>query len=309
MAQGAPDNHITDELLSKYFAGEALPEEAMAIDAWRTSDAEHASTFRASWDAWNATSPKPYTLPDIQAVWKIIAASTKQKVRYLPWLAAASLLIAVSLLAAWLLTRPTPATQQTIIAAATQTTTQALPDGSVAKVAPGGEISYAEDFKGNTRTIHLKGNGDFDVKYDPDKPFEVTVGPIKITVLGTSFHVDESDSTITVKVSTGKVKMDKDGRSIIITAGQLGYYNKVTGKLYLETYHFAFDNETLGAITARLSIAFQKKITFKDPELAQLKTSSIFENKPLDYILEVVASTFNLKYTYLNSNEIYIEEE
>lgn len=284
---------ITDELLSKYFAGEALPEEAMAIDEWKKSHADNAHLFNASWEAWHMTSEHTYTPPDLHATWRKIKPA--RKIRLLPWMAAAAtLLTAVALL--WLQFRK-PAT--ITIAAIQQTITQTLPDGSTAKVTPGGSISYTD------RTIQLKGNGDFDVTYNPDKPFVVVAGPVKISVLGTAFHVEESDSLITVQVSSGKVKMNKDSKEIIVTAGQLGYYK--TGALVLENYHFTFENNTLGSIIERLSIAYHKKIILKDPALAALRISSVFEGKTLDYMLEVITSTLNLQYSYIHADEILIE--
>jgi ferric-dicitrate binding protein FerR (iron transport regulator) len=287
---------ITDELLSKYFAGEALPEEAMAIDEWKKSHADNANLFNASWDAWHMGNEHPYTLPDLHAEWQKIKPR-QQRIRVLPWMAAAAALItAVALL--WLQVRK-PAT--VTIAATQQTVTQTLPDGSTAKVTPGGSISYTD------RTIQLKGNGDFDVKFDPNKPFVVMAGPVEITVLGTAFHVEESDSIITVQVSSGKVKMENSGKEIIITAGQMGYYK--AGALVLEDYRFTFEDNTLGSIIERLSIAYHKKIVLKDSAMATLRTSSLFENKTLDYMLEVITSTFNLKYSYINADEILIEAE
>lgn len=286
---------ITDELLSKYFAGEALPEEAMAIDEWKKSHAENASLFNASWNAWHMASENPYTPPDLHAEWQKI--KPRRKIRLLPWMAAAAaLLTAVALL--WLQLQP-PATVR--IAATQHTVTQTLPDGSTAKVTPGGTISYTD------RTVQLEGNGDFDVTYNPEKPFVVVAGPVKITVLGTNFHVEESDTIVTVQVNSGKVKMNKDSQEIIITAGQMGYYK--SGALVLENYHFTFEDNTLGSIIERLSIAYHKKIVLKDPAMATLRTSSVFEHKTLDYMLEVITSTFNLKYAYINKDEILIEAE
>lgn len=288
---------ITDELLSRYFAGEALPEEAMAIDDWKKSHADNASLFNASWDTWQMASAHPYSKPDVQAIWQQTISTPRRKIRVLPWVAvAATLLTAVALI--WLQLRK-PATMT--IAATQQTVTQTLPDGSVAKVTPGSSISYTN------RTILLKGNGDFDVKFDPEKPFIVQAGPVQITVLGTAFHVEESDSLILVQVSSGKVKMDKGGKEIMITAGQMGYYK--AGALVLENYRFTFDNNTLGSVLDRLSMAYHKKIVLQDPAMAALRISSIFENKPLDYMLEVITSTLNLKFTYRNKDEILIEEE
>lgn len=286
---------ITDELLSRYFAGEALPEEAMAIDDWKISHTDNASLFQASWDAWHIASEHPYVLPDVQAVW--LQTKPRPKIHVLPWVAAAAtVLTAVALL--WL-QRRTPATME--IAATQQTVTQTLPDGSVAKVAPGGSIHYTN------RTVQLKGNGEFDVKYDPSHPFIVEAGPVQVTVLGTAFHVAESDSLIMVKVNTGKVKMQKDSKEVIITAGQMAYYK--AGALVLENYHFTFDNNTLGSIAERLSMAYHKKIVLQNPAMASLRLSSVFEDKTLDYMLEVITSTLNLKYTYRTADEILIEEE
>lgn len=295
MAQRALNYYITDDLLSKYFAGEALPEEAMAIDGWKSSHADNEGVFNASWNTWNATSHHPYFLPDKRAIWKAITGKSKQKKRFLPWLVAAAWILFIAVVS-----------QQKIVH---YTGIQSLPDGSVAHIAPGSEISYAERFKGNTRTIILKGNGAFDVTFDPDKPFVVKAGPVTITVLGTSFHVAENDSVIMVQVSAGKVNMEEGGKHILIAANQMGYYHRQTGRLFLETYHFDFEDEPLGNIISRLSIAYQKKITIKDTTLAQLRLSSMFDNKRLEYVLEVLTTTLNLKYTYLNSDEISIEAE
>lgn len=298
MAQGALNFYISDDLLSKYFAGEALPEEAMAIDGWRASHADNEGVFNDSWVAWNVTSRRPYALPDKEAVWKVITGKSKQQLRYIPWLVAAALISIIAVLS-----------QQKIVHHTGIAAIQSLPDGSVAQIAPGSEISYAEKFKGKTRTIILKGNGAFDVTFDPDKPFVVEAGPVTITVLGTSFHVSENDSLIIVQVTSGKVNMEEGGKNIVIAANQMGYYYKQRGELFLETYHFVFDDERLVDIIKRLSIAYQKKISIKDTTLAQLRISSVFDNKRLEYVLDVITSTLNLKYTYLNSDEISIEAE
>ena len=90
----------------------------------------------------------------------------------------------------------------------------------------------------------------------------------------------------------------------------MGYYNKHTQRFILENYYFHTENEPLGDVVSRLSIAFQKKIILKDPALASLRITSIFHNKPtLNNILEVITTTLNLKYSYLNADEIIIEEE
>ena len=53
MAQGAENIIVNDDLLSKYFSGEALPEEAMAIDEWKARNETNRQEFAALWNAWN----------------------------------------------------------------------------------------------------------------------------------------------------------------------------------------------------------------------------------------------------------------
>jgi transmembrane sensor len=311
MAQGAPDIIVTDELLSRYFAGEALPEEAMAIDDWKALNAENASEFEACWNAWNATTPTPYQRPEIPAAWAAVQQQIAKPVKKLfpmRWVAAAAAVAGIVIVTLLFLQKNEPAADMIVKAAGTTMKKQTLSDGSVISIDAGSSISYAAGYGETDRVVSLRGSAGFDVQPLPHKPFIVKTGPLQVKVLGTTFHVTETDSLIRIKVRSGKVQAGDTKDSVTLTAGQTAQYIRKTQQFVQPTYSFKFENAALGAVVARLSDATHQKIVLSNPALASLKISSNFENEPLDYILEVITTTLDLKYSYSDNDEIHIEE-
>jgi ferric-dicitrate binding protein FerR (iron transport regulator) len=298
-----------DALLSKYFSGEATPEEAMIIDDWRMSKEENAREFSALWNAWNATSAKPHKQPDIPAAWQQMQPlSPREKVKGISrftWIAAAGLLLCVAVAAALLFQKED---LKTVATTNNETKKIVLPDSSVAIIGAGSSLSYSALFKGKERNVILKGEAFFDVRPVAGKPFIVKAGLAKIKVLGTSFTVADTGSVITTRVYSGKVVMYTDKESLIIPSEQTGSFRKDNQHLSLVPFVFHFEDEDMKSVAASLAKAYHKKIFFKDPEIASLRISSNFDNKSLDYILQVIASTLNVNYTYSNEDEIYFEK-
>jgi ferric-dicitrate binding protein FerR (iron transport regulator) len=194
MAQGAENIIVNDNLLSKYFSGEASPEEAMAIDEWKLSNETNRQEFIALWSAWNHTSLHSHKVADVQLAWAELqplpTRLPSRRTIVLRWTVAASLLFVLVISAVLLFkTNNNTPQQNTITASLNKTAQQTLPCGSQVTISPGSSITYPVSLAGNERHIILKGSGYFDVKALPDKPFIVTAGPLNIKVLGTAFHV------------------------------------------------------------------------------------------------------------------------
>jgi ferric-dicitrate binding protein FerR (iron transport regulator) len=312
MAKGAENITVNDDLLSKYFSGGATPEEAMTIDAWKFSSEANQQEFDALWSAWNATSLHPHRVPNIRDAWREMQPLPKRlqakRAIIIRWAIAASVLIGLAIPAALLFNGNKKSTPQHVITATLNKPEQLLlPDSSSVTISPGSSITYA--FTENERNVVLMGNGYFDIKPVANRPFIITTGAVKIQVLGTSFHVSDTDTAIIVKVINGRILMYSGQQQAIISAGQTGTYLKKEKQLALDQFIFRFDNEDLEIVSATLSKAYHKKIIVRDPEIASLKISSNFQNKPLDYILEVIATTLNIKYTTNpNNDEIYFEK-
>ncbi len=316
MAQEADNIIINDDLLSKYFSGEATPEEAIAIDEWKSRNATNLKEFTTLWIAWNQIALRTHEIGDIQAAWQELLPLHKRisskRTLLLRWAVAASILICLAIPAALLFKGNNSSPKHQVITASHDKAEQrVLACGSMVLISSGSSISYPLSPTGNERHVTLYGSSFFDVKTLANRPFIVTAGPVKIKVLGTSFHVFDTDSTIAVKVVSGKILMSAASQQTIVAAGETGTYLKKEKRLVMAVIQrsFRFDNEDLEIVSATLSKAYHKKIIIRDPEIAKLKISSNFENKPLEYILEVIATTLNINYTTNHTNdEIYFEK-
>lgn len=306
MANKAFNIEQIDALLSKYFSGEATPEEAMMIDDWRTTNEQNAGHFHT---LWNASPLSPYQIPDVPAVWQqmhpLPRRQTVNKILMFRWIAAATLVLCISV-AAVLFLRDESITYTTITANKTEKII--LPDSSLVSIHAGSNLTYPSSFNEKQRELVLNGEAYFDVRQIADHPFVITVGPAKVKVLGTTFNIADTKTAITLQVHSGKVMICTNKDSIIISSAQTVSYLKNSQSFSLPVRYFNFENQDLKTVAAYLSEAYHKKITFKDADIASLRISSSFENKTLDYILEVIATTLNITFTYSNQDEIYFEK-
>jgi len=67
-----------------------------------------------------------------------------------------------------------------------------LPDQSIAFLNRNSSLKFINAFKGSERSVKLDGQGYFEVKSDPNKPFNVEAGDVNVRVVGTAFHLDAS---------------------------------------------------------------------------------------------------------------------
>ena len=110
--------------------------------------------------------------------------------------------------------------------------TTRLPDGSVVMLNSGSQISFPEQFKGDSREISLTGEAFFEVEHNPEIPFIVSMNGDKVRVLGTSFNIRSypEDSVVQVSVATGRVSYSiPSGESVMLLPDQLATYDLTKG--------------------------------------------------------------------------------
>ena len=160
-------------------------------------------------------------------MWKRIKTATIKRRRYqYKWIAAASVVLILSLTAYVTLFN----TNKHVDTVITQTYPEdirllRLPDGSRVWVNENTVIEYPKEFTGNTRDVTLKGEAFFEVQKDPSKPFIITSGLIRTTVLGTSFNIKAYEGTLPlVKVRTGRVKVENKNNTLFLIRGDAAIY-------------------------------------------------------------------------------------
>jgi transmembrane sensor len=101
-----------------------------------------------------------------------------------------------------------------------------LPDGSTVTLNAGSELSYSGNFIAN-REVRLEGEGFFDIKTDPRRPFIVDAQGLKIHALGTVFNVRAypGEDIITTLVE-GLVRIKGDNIDLAMTPSQKVTYVK-----------------------------------------------------------------------------------
>lgn len=200
-----------------------------------------------------------------------------------------------------------------------------LPDGSVVALNSNSKLVFPSNFKGNTREVTIYGEAFFDVKPDASKPFIINAGNAQVKVLGTSFNVKAypENETVEVVVATGKVQVSgktgsevNDNVQILLVPGEKGIVTnngsmpakmENTNPNYLawKTHDFVFNEIPLRDVISCLEKTYHVDIEVAQPELNDLKLTAHFENKPIDFVLNVVRLTFNLNLSEENEQFIF----
>ena len=98
-----------------------------------------------------------------------------------------------------------------------------LPDGSKVWINGSSKIVSAPDFNKRTREVTLYGEAFFDIHRDADRPFIISAGDVKTTVLGTAFNIRAfpEEGEVTVTVARGKVLVQAENQEAgTVTANQ-----------------------------------------------------------------------------------------
>lgn len=322
--------HIDDGLLLLYLTHEADEQQVKAVEDWLRASRENKMALDKLEKLWTETgkiTPPPVAV-DTDLAWgkvlskiqpeeskTVVLKPEPQKARRqglkMFFRVAAIFLIALGGYGVfkWMDKEVEPV----VVAGKEEPVSNVLPDNSKIELNQGAKITYPKQFKGKTREVTLEGEAFFQVAKNRKRPFIVHTDIADITVLGTSFNVKAmpNSNKVEVLVQTGKVKLaDKSGgrdnaASIILEAGTSGIINRNTGtiqkldsldlnKLFWKTNTFVFQNYRLADVFKLLEEHFNVSIQTTNKTLENCLFTSIFENNDIDYILEVIASTFEL---------------
>ncbi|HEY8955927.1 FecR family protein, partial [Chitinophaga sp.] len=286
-------------------------------DDWVRQHPDHRRLYDEAAAVWdNAAGAPRYQLPDKTALLREIRKQAiKQRPRVTAWRMAAALLLLLGAVALYFVLRPPGHKSAPLVIR--QTTTgiyrDTLPDHSLVVLNNHSSIKY---LPGETRQIQLTGEAWFNVTSDPLKPFIVSVGDLRIEVLGTAFNVRQLPGAIEIAVSSGAVKVSRGDTAITVRAGQQLSYDISTQRFSMvntfnpnetgyATRVFNFENASLKEIIAQLEKAYGIKVTLENERLGNCTMSSAFENKPIQYVFEVISITLNVQCRFEN-DRVYI---
>lgn len=300
----------TEEIISKFLAGEATPEEAMQLEDWLKLSSKNRQHFIKSEKLFALANPLSKNLKLNQAqAWKNIENETINKSNVIPLYTkykyaigiAASLLLIVS--AYFIIQKQFSANhiQHYTLAASHVKKEITLSDQTNIQIAAGSSIVYDENFGKFNRNVILNGSAYFTVKHSETLPFIVDLGNVFVKDLGTKFNITLSADTdsIHINVDEGVVLLfDSSSNSIEIKASERAIYIKSSKQILKPAQQdenvLSYDKMPLSKVIAELEKKFSTKIVLANPKLNDCTITAKFKEEDVYTILAVITETLGL---------------
>jgi len=228
-----------DILITKFFSGEALPEEAMELEDWANMSPGNKSYFNNY--SKILAMPIEITYDERNRAWKnindiIYKQESKPKSKVINWrLAGIAASIMLSLTIGLVTINYIQKENDTIVyktGAASKTIL--LKDKSEIIVLPNSAIKIDKEYGLTNRKIKLNGSATFSVVHNPSLEFIIDVNNIHIKDIGTRFNVVSSPTsdTIFINVDDGEILVYDDfGSSENASSGENVLYIRSNKKL------------------------------------------------------------------------------
>lgn len=232
------------EIIYKFFAKEATPEETDRLEIWLKEDPSHEEEFNKAYELFVLTHMSAgSSLADMSCQDKIAQEQVAQALpagskpvgadgetrrphriwRILSYTAAVAASLAAGIfINSHFYTKPAVEliNGTTLFSEARpgQRTSVVLSDGTKVELNSDSRIEYPAIFRDGERRIRLDGEAMFDVTHDPEHPFIVETFAYDVKVLGTKFDViaDKDENEFRTALIEGKVRiMDKNANPLI----------------------------------------------------------------------------------------------
>ena len=316
--------NINEEILAKYFAGEASNEEKLLVDTWRKLSADNESEFEIAKSIWENSADINSAEINIDEAWsKVQFEITKPKSKVIEWKKFINLKVAaVFVLAIGLAFSVYYFNNQSeMINVSTTNSTQTilLADGTKVYMNKHSSFSYPKKFNGEERHVLLSGEAYFEVAHDAAHPFVIFSNNTSVKVLGTTFNVKarREDSIINVAVLTGRVQVATVSDTGIITANQQATVKIKTGnidtshveasnKILYATGILIFESTPLDEVISTLNEQFNTKLSVKNQLINNCRLTVRFKNESFENMLKVISETLELTITR-DGDKIYLD--
>ncbi|MDA0350172.1 MAG: FecR domain-containing protein [Verrucomicrobia bacterium] len=207
-----------------------------------------------------------------------------------------------------------------------------LKDGSLIEINRGAEVEVA--YSASERRIFLrKGEANFDVAKDPNRPFIVNVAGVDVRAVGTIFSVRLSEDEVDVIVTEGKVNVkptvpqpspDTPITDAFLEIGQRAKVKLHNESLVVEVTSINeteikevhrwqprlldYDQIQLGEIVKEFNRSNPIQVVLSDPSLETISLSSSFWSDNVEGFVRLMESSFGMEAEWRGSREIVLRE-
>jgi len=265
--------------------------ESKALSEWLAADPRHAAEYarvQRGWTSLDAIGAVPALASIADAIEnRLKARRRKRRI----WFLASGLLAAAAVAAAFLLwpgSKPGPvpvaietAAKNYVVLASTAHRKQ-LPDGSVAEL--NGDSQIETEFVPAERRVRLvRGEANFVVAKNPERPFVVSAGRVRVRAVGTAFNVRIAPGLIEVLVTEGKVHVaDAPDGGAGWSSGAARIGGEPFGRALVASERAVI--HTAAGAEAAVTVDKPTPAEF-DEALAWESTRLVFDQTPLDQVV------------------------
>lgn len=296
-----------EEVLAKYFSGDASKDEISLVENWRSESKTNAESFFDAKSAWLISQPEApvpaHVLEGIlsEPLGKQVPFIMQNWVKYA---SAAVLVFAISLL--FIFNRNDAGLGET---------NQLLADGSTVVLHNNSKLEIIS-FDDTKREVRVTGKAYFDIERDETRPFIIHTNNASVEVLGTSFVVDAYGAKTEVSVETGIVELSKaisgnesvsvkleEGETGLVTESNKGIIKKNNSNLnYLawKTKVISFNESSMDEVKQVIEDVYGIQVSFENPAFKNCKLTAKFNKKKPKDAIEIIARTFGIDYQYSN---------
>lgn len=204
--------------------------------------------------------------------------------------------------------------------------TVALEDGSVVELAK--ETRLSVRFSPGRRDLELlSGGANFSVAKDKARPFVVQAGAVSVRAVGTVFRVQRLADKVAVRVSEGRVQVEGDPQTVVLSPGQFDRSGVSLGagesallalndrsaasappsaEVAEEGASLRFDEKPLSEIVAAFNRRGGVRLLLGDPALGSLPLSGHFRTDNAEAFARLLESAGIVRVERPNSAEIVL---
>ena len=184
-----------------------------------------------------------------------------------------------------------------------------LPDGTAVTLSPDSRLYYPETFKDDVREVRLEGEGYFEVKSSPERPFVVRLEGGSVKATGTRFQVtayQDSDEVL-VSLDEGRVEFSLEGHpSVVMSPSQEVRYTRMAGSS--ETY-LVYKDCRLEDIMKAISVIYGVDYSFGRESLKDIRLSfRIPQYDDVSKLMTLIGITCRINASVLPDGNVIITE-
>lgn len=321
------------ELLTKYLNNEVNPQEKKEVETWAKQSGKNLEELRnlkqmldkidnhLKSKKFNSSAAWENVYSEIKKQQLTVIQQRKTGIEAFKWFYKyAAILVTVILLGVsgfYLVFNNMPVHSEIFTAENEVLNEYLLPDGSLVTLNSNSKLLYPKQFSGRTREVTVIGEAFFDVEPNPEKPFIINAGKAYVKVLGTSFNVCAYPETeiVEVLVISGKVEVtnkiddnNDNANQIFLLPGEKAMLfntnnlltkeiNENLNSISWKTRELIFNEMPLNEVIEYIEKVYHINVELSGTGLNNLLLTAHFEQKSVDFILNVIKITFNLELT------------